>query len=266
MWKKANLFWSASDGTLKHPLGSWLVPIATQRQRHFAYTIGGTLAIRLGTSHQIHRRRRGHYQFTGCWVVPFADLPHDATPTDATYHTRTDVWSPHLHQSGPFVPVRNPPTSATFDDFIQTLAAWEIDLLYHTTISIDPYSVCEALAHGFCAVSDGSVWYKSQGSFGWVFCTSAGKQVVTCMGPGCGPRPTSFRAEGYGLLSFLPFLRRVLEFTSMINPWIGTIATPDSKSLLKTLKGHARSHPPPSLEAPLRITGDSTTLRPLQPD
>ena len=112
LWKKANLLWSASDGTLKHPLVSWLVPIVTQLQRHFAYSIGGTLAIQFGTSYQIHRRRQGQYHFSGL-SVPFADLPHDATPTDAMYHTLTDVWSPHLHQCGPFVPLQNPPASAT---------------------------------------------------------------------------------------------------------------------------------------------------------
>jgi hypothetical protein len=85
------------------------------------------------------------------------------------------------------------------------------------------------------------------------------------MGPGRGPRPTSFRAEGYGMLSFLLFLRRVSEFTSMHDPWIGTIAT-DSESLLKTLKSPAGKYPSPRLETPHRIAGDSTTLDPLQPD
>jgi hypothetical protein len=132
-------------------------------------------------------------------------------------------------------------------------------------MSIDIYSVCEALAHGFCAVCDGSVRYNSHGSFGWVLCTSDGERVVTCMGPARGLRPTSFRAEGYGLLSFLLFLRRMSEFTSMHNPWIGTIAA-DSESIIKTLKVPVRPHQSPSLEAPIRITGDSTTLDPLQPD
>jgi hypothetical protein len=258
--KKANLLWSASDETLKHPLGSWLYPIATQRQRNFAYLLGGTLAIRFGTSYHLHRRRRGLFHFSGT-SIPFVDLPHDASPTDVMYHTLIDEWIPYPHQSGPFVPIQNPPISATFVNFIQTLAAWESDLLYHPTMSIVTYSVCKALAHGFCAVSNGSVRYNSQGSFGWVLCTSDGEQVVPCMGPALGQQPTSFRAEGYGLLSFLLFLRRVSEFTFMLNPWIGTIAT-DSESLLKTLKGPARSHLSPSTEAPLRIAGDSTTLDP----
>jgi exonuclease III len=265
LWRKANLLWSEADGTLRTPLGSWLAPIATQRQRHFAYSFQGRLAIRHGASYQIHkRRRRGLYTFTGV-VTPFDDLPIDAHPTDATYHPHDDAWSPNLHQSGPFVPVRSPPLSATFDEYIQTLDAWEIDLLYHTTMSVDPFSVCDALAHGFCAVSDGSVRKNSQGSFGWVLCTSEGARAVTCMGPARGPRPTSFRAEGYGLLSFLLFLRRVAEFTFMHDPWIGTIAT-DSKSLLQTLKGIDRTQPSPNFDTPLRIDGNSTTLEPMQPD
>ena len=265
LWQKANLLWSEADGTLLHPLGSWLAPIATQRQRHFAYSFQGRLAIRQDASYQIHKKRRGGlYYFTGV-VVHFEDLPHEAHPTEATYHSAVDAWSPNLHQSGPFTPARSPPLSATFDDYIQTLDAWEIDLLYHTKMTVDPFSVCDALAHGFCAVSDGSVRKNSHGSFGWVLCTSDGARVVTCMGPARGPRPTSFRAEGYGLLSFLLFLRRVAEFTSMHDPWIGTIAT-DSKSLLQTLKGIDRSLPSPNFDTPLRIDGDSNILEPLQPD
>jgi hypothetical protein len=85
------------------------------------------------------------------------------------------------------------------------------------------------------------------------------------MGPARGPRPTSFRAEGYGMLSFLLFLRRVAEFTFTHDPWIVTIAT-DSKSLLQTLKGIDRSQPSPNFDTPLRIDGNSTTLEPMQPD
>jgi hypothetical protein len=90
----------------------------------------------------------------------------------------------------------------------------------------DPYSVCNALlVPGLCAVSDGSVRYISQGSFGWVLSASDGERLATGMGPARGPRPTSFRAKGYALLSLILYLRCVAEFTSMNDPLIGTIAT-----------------------------------------
>ena len=105
--------------------------------------------------HQIHTQRRIRYEFTGV-NVPFDDLPPDSKLTEATYNPSVDLWSPNLHQSGAldFLPKRHPRISATFDEYFQTRDAWEIDLLYHTKMSVDPYSVCHALAHGFCAVAE----------------------------------------------------------------------------------------------------------------
>jgi exonuclease III len=264
LWRRANLLWSDSDGKLILPLGSWLFDNPTQRQRHFAYSFGTRIALRIGAQYQIHKRRQKKYYFTGV-EVSFADLPTTAHPTEVLYHPATDSWAVHKPHSGPYIPPQVPPISATFEEYIQTLQPWEIDLLRHVRMSVDPYSVCEGLEHGFCAVSDGSVRYQTQGSFGWVLSASNGERVVTCMGPARGPRPSSYRAEGYGLLSFLLFLRHVAAFTSKHEPWLGTIGT-DSKSLLQTLKGHDRSQPTPQYEFPLRINGDSVTLDALSPD
>jgi hypothetical protein len=54
------------------------------------------------------------------------------------------------------------------------------------------------------------------------------------MGPASGRKPTSYRAEAYGLLSLLRFLIRLREFSHMHEEWSGEIAT-DSKSVLDTL-------------------------------
>lgn len=132
-------------------------------------------------------------------------------------------------------------------------------------MAVDLYSVCTALIPGFCAVSDGSVRYKSQGSFGWVLSASDGERFATGMGPARGPQPTSFRAEGYALLSLVLYLRRVAEFTSRHEPWIGIIAT-DSKSLLQTLKGKPTTPIHPGLDDPFLLEGKAVRLDVLQPD
>ncbi len=185
LWKKANSLWSNAQEKLHQPLGAWLHTWTLQRQRHFAYMFKNRLAIRMGDSYHIHKRGCHRRYFSSGVVVPLKDLPLDAHPTDATYHTNHDAWTPHLHQSGPYVPPRLPPVHATFDNFIQSLDAWELDLLYHTKMAADPYSICTALIPGFCAVSDGSVRYNSQGMFGWVLNASDGERFATCMGPGC---------------------------------------------------------------------------------
>ena len=129
---------------------------------------------------------------------------------------------------------------------------------------VDPNALCVALSHGFRAASDGSVRLQSQGSFGWVLSTDQGIQVATGMGPARGPRPSSYRAEGYGLLSILRFLIRIAEFTGRTHaPWIGTLVT-DSQSVLKTLAG--RDEKFNAVDEPVSIDGTTVVLDVLCPD
>ena len=44
-------------------------------------------------------------------------------------------------------------------------------------MSMDPYSVCDTLAHGIRAASDGSVRNNTEGSFGWVLSAQDGKRT-----------------------------------------------------------------------------------------
>jgi hypothetical protein len=116
-------------------------------------------------------------------------------------------------------------------------------------------------------LSDGSVRYNSPGSFGWVLAHLTELEWSHAWDPPArGPqRPASFRAEGYGLLSFLMFLWRVAEFTGMHDLWTGTIAT-NSQSLLQSLHRTDSTQPPPRFNAPIHIVGNLTILNPLQLD
>ena len=66
--------------------------------------------------------------------------------------------------------------------------------------------------------------------------TEKGFQAATGKGPARGPRPSSYRAEGYGFLSILRFLIQVAEFTGCVEAWRGVLVS-DSQSVLKTLGG-----------------------------
>ena len=104
-------------------------------------------------------------------------------------------------------------------------------------MQVDPLALCAALSHGFKSASDGSVRYTTLGAFGWVLSTDQGLQAATGMGPTrAGPRPSSYRAEGYGFLSILRFLIQVAEFTGCVEAWRGVLVS-DSQSVLKTLGG-----------------------------
>ena len=102
-------------------------------------------------------------------------------------------------------------------------------------MSFDPFTLSDALSHGVCAVSDGSVWDNSQGAFGWAVSTDIGERCATGMGPVRGAHPDSFRAEAYGMLAQLCFLTRLAQqYTGVVAPWTGVVAT-DSQSLLDAI-------------------------------
>ena len=78
-------------------------------------------------------------------------------------------------------------------------------------MSTDVYTVGVALEHGIRVVRDGSEWFKTQGSFGWIMSSDEGERLATGMGPARRNRPNSFRSEGYGMLALLVFLHRLAE-------------------------------------------------------
>ena len=137
------------------------------------------------------------------------------------------------------VTTQNVPTAGTFNEFIDTLPEWEQELLSHTQMTTDAFAVGVALEHGIRAVSDGSEWFKTQGSFGWMLSSDLGERLASGMGPASGQRPNSYRSEGYGMLALLCFLHRLAEYINLHEPWHGIIAT-DSKSLVDTVRGKVR--------------------------
>ena len=79
-------------------------------------------------------------------------------------------------------------------------------------VSADIFGVGVAISHGLYAVSDGSVWNETDGVFRWVLSTDQGERVANGMGPARGVNIDSYRAEAYGMLSLLCFLKRLAEF------------------------------------------------------
>ena len=126
-------------------------------------------------------------------------------------------WSLHGEPSTAVLRVLSilPSATAAFDLFIATLEPWETELLQHVNLLVDPFSLCLELTPGFRAVSDGSVTTQLHGSIGWIVSSLSGNRLATGMGPARGRSPLSFRAEAYGLLSFLRFLLRIKEYRGM---------------------------------------------------
>ena len=265
LWRKANRLWSDPAGNLYNPLGPWLYPRSRQRQQHFAYLHQRRLYIRVEkTTYQVSTptRNPGEFCFRPRWRQ-YATIPSAARPVSVTESLRNpDYWRVNPLNS-PIVAVAHPDRNNTFDAFVNTLEPWEIDVLRMTTLHVDPNAVCEALSRGLRAASDGSVRFLSQGAFGWALSTAQGLQAATGMGPARGPRPSSYRAESYGLLSILRFFIRIAEFTGMVEPWQGVLVT-DSQSVLKTLGGGDQKFK--VTDEPVRIDGTTVVLDVLCPD
>ena len=65
--------------------------------------------------------------------------------------------------------------------------------------------------------------------------------MAWCMGPARGVHIDSYRAEAYGMLYVLRFLKRVAEFIGQGDEWHGILAT-DSQSLLDTIMDGKYKH------------------------
>jgi hypothetical protein len=104
-------------------------------------------------------------------------------------------------------------TDGTFEAFIQDLPEWERLLLSQIEFHQDLYSIHHGLVtyNTSIGVSDGSV-AKESGAYGWCLSSADGTRLATGMGPAQGMKPSSYRAEGYGMLSLLRFIIRLFEY------------------------------------------------------
>ena len=234
LWRRANKLWSSKTGELHQPLGDWvLTSIHDHRQQHFCYWDRDHLWVRVAHGYiRCDHDQDHHYQEVPQVIKQWNQIAAEATPMEA------EMVSPGQWRwtNATYVLVPSRPPSSTFQEFVESLPEWEKELLRHTKLATDPYSVGVALEHGLRAVSDGSEWFRTQGSFGWILASDLGDRLATGMGPARSSKPNSYRSEGYGMLALLCFLRRLAEFIQLHDPWQGLIAT-DSKSLIDTIYG-----------------------------
>lgn len=211
LWFDANLIWSRDGESLNQPLGSWLVPAPQQRQKSPAYYNNSDQCLYLPTPDNQFQKvsMTGELQPADDGIQVVAVLPPAALPTriDANKQWIEPVTLPHLFRAP------SGPLPGTFQEFISQKAEWESELFHTLDMQLDPFRLMEGLLNlPFSCTSDGSVRYKTQGSFGWALSFDDGSKPVHCSGPVYGTRPTSYRAEGYGLLSMTRFLICLSEY------------------------------------------------------
>ena len=142
-------------------------------------------------------------------------LPPQARPVEVSPMMESYWQLTGSHHQLMFPTAFPPSAMATFHQYIMTLSPWEIELLYHVRLSIDPCALCFELESTLKGVSDGSVRYHKQGAFGWVLSSGSGERVAFGMEPASGRSPTSYRAEAYAL-DYCPYCGFLYVFENML--------------------------------------------------
>lgn len=96
--------------------------------------------------------------------------------------------------------------------YLKDLEPWESDLYGTYELLVSQADLLEMLAsEALIFSSDGSA-QEEKASFGWILATTQGMRLLKISGPALGKKPTSYRAEGYGVLSVYRFIYRVKSY------------------------------------------------------
>ena len=169
-WRRACQLFSTRNGTLFEPLGMWLYPHKRLRREWKAlyHEPSHRLFIRTQKEVQVWVPLDGKYHLQP-WT---RRIPNNARP--ATICDTINGWQlsgPTFRKYYELVPL--PPSS--FQEYLQTCDPWESTLFHSLEMKSDPFTIAKRLQTDvFLGVSDGSVRFQKEGSFGWVIALSDG--------------------------------------------------------------------------------------------
>lgn len=156
-----------------------------------------------------HVNARGIRQHNRLWVdydrkdyqgvqsLPSTTVPVDVEDNGATWRVR-----PHYNRWTTETQTTQP---QEVHEEIKLMDEWERQLLQNIEILVPIERISQPIRQHIIIASDGSV-KDNQASYGWVLATDDGIRLIHCKGPAYGYCPTSYRAEGYGLLSAICFI------------------------------------------------------------
>ena len=205
-WRKAcRIFTTNRRGTLMAPLGNWTVePSTTRRHYQFWHDPDQPRWLyhqRVDGSFTSHEKMMVDYD-----QIPSAAnviLPETAVPVDVTpyYHGTWGLIRTHRAFNVP--PAPPVPIHATLMDYIEHLPPWERSLLEHLELlgGVTDQELLERLETDTLYIASDGSKESHRASFAWYMSDRDGNRLARCQGPCFGLDPTSYRAEGYGLLS-----------------------------------------------------------------
>ena len=209
-WRKACRLFADRRRRIVPPMGDWTVPPGTTRRPyqfwHDPYQHPNWL-FRQRQDGTFAKHAKLTMDFDQVPTAAHVALPDTAVPVDVTpYYQGT--WGITRTYRQFSVPPETPLTNHnSLLDFIQTLPPWEKPLLENLELlgchQQDLFEMIQTDTLLIC--SDGSK-DRHRASFAWYLSDSDGNRMVRCYGPCFGMDPTSYRAEGYGLLSICRLL------------------------------------------------------------
>jgi hypothetical protein len=226
VWRGALTLFIDKNGRLRWTLGKWTAPSYKPRRNWPAWhdPISEDICFCKASHCERHPRpNRSHCCLPDSTktlpAIPSRSFPICVTDQGLEWQLQLPI-----HQMLPMPPA---PVHHTFQDSIKSLDNWEtelfVDLMLHhretalidlmvaaTPCEIEPALVSPGTKFKLIGASNGSVMRFS--TFGWICCLADGEEeIVSCAGPAFGAKPSSFRAEGRGMLSLARFLHRLFD-------------------------------------------------------
>jgi hypothetical protein len=222
-WRR--LMQLVGDELIRSPLGEWLDSALRLRRQWPCYIDLRSKFLYVRTADgfvQYARNQSGDYAhglLDESWNLTDHCVPAEADSSgNGLYFLNED--SVHGIESPPMLPV-----AQTLLEYIDDLPEWDRSLFQWLKLLVDPFellALCTAASstRGFTLlfVSDGSAGNNSM-SFAWVLALPCGKRVATCAGPVFGFRESSYRSEGYGVLSAVRFVFHLFQFCGCVPKW-----------------------------------------------
>ena len=262
LWRAANKLWSDGDGYLYQPLTTWLSPTSKQRRQwptyapdaaHRLYVLADNPTNLLQRRYRVRMwktsRETGQLELRDDvpdkdGLVPYVTtIPECAIPVTITKDSQGNIllaFTKRMTLTRFQLDINDISRAQIQEDFhtyLRQLDDWETELLDNVSLTHDIFTTFEKMQNGFLAAGDGSVRHEHNGAFGWIISTPAGERLVRANGPVRGHRPTSYRAEGYGILSILRFVKRMLLYCQEDPTWTWEM-TSDNTSLVDTVNGY----------------------------
>lgn len=221
-WQKLCRQWTTSNGFLAASvsLGSWTTSGENLRRRRETYiTTDATRSIyhwRHGSYWEYHQSDDHPNVFIPArattWVPSFPCVPVYAQEITAGAIMIRQLPKKRKHILTANRPIRN------FDDYIQSLPAWEQHLLQNIVFHFGPYEIVHRISTP-TAGTRSKIFLVSDGSqrdddltYGWVCGSDEGTIYAENSGFGYGS-PSSHRAEAWGMLSAVLFLHHLEVYT-----------------------------------------------------